>query len=83
MQPCVHDGAGMVQTGIVRGDEFNREGDTIEFDVTVLVFDSGAGFLMWIDDLSVDGPPRTTRDFSSVTTSFTSSDGSRTGQLTK
>jgi hypothetical protein len=77
--PSVYEGANYV----VRGDEFNREGDTIGFDVTELVFDGGAGFLEWIDDLSVDGPPGTRRDFSTVTGSSTSADGSRTGHPMK
>src|SRR5437870_1128914 len=40
---------------LARGDEFNREEDTIDFDViTELVFADRAGFLTWITDLSVD-----------------------------
>jgi hypothetical protein len=38
---------------ILRGDEFNREAETIDFDViTELVFPNRAGFLAWIRDLS-------------------------------
>lgn len=40
---------------LVRGDEFNREEDTIDFDVvTELVFSERAGFLEWVEKLSVD-----------------------------
>ena len=38
-----------------RGDEFNREEDTIDFDVvTELVFPDRAGFIAWIEKLSVE-----------------------------
>jgi uncharacterized protein (TIGR02118 family) len=40
---------------LVRGDDLNREHDSIEFDVvTELVFADRAGFLDWIRRLSVD-----------------------------
>ena len=40
---------------LVRGDEFNREDEGIEFDViTELVFSDRAGFVKWIEALSVD-----------------------------
>jgi uncharacterized protein (TIGR02118 family) len=40
---------------LVRGDEFNREEDTIDFDViTELVFPDRAAFVDWIEKLSVD-----------------------------
>jgi uncharacterized protein (TIGR02118 family) len=40
---------------LVRGDEFNREEDTIDFDViTELVFPDRAGFIEWVERLSVD-----------------------------
>jgi uncharacterized protein (TIGR02118 family) len=40
---------------LVRGDEFNREEDTIDFDViTELVFADRAGFIEWVETLSVD-----------------------------
>ena len=40
---------------IVRGDEFNREGATIDFDVvTELVFPDRAAFVAWIEKLSVE-----------------------------
>ena len=40
---------------LVRGDEFNREDDGIDFDVvTELVFPDRAGFVAWIGDLSVE-----------------------------
>jgi EthD domain len=40
---------------LVRGDEFNREDDAIDFDVvTELVFSDRSGFIQWIEDLSVD-----------------------------
>lgn len=39
---------------LLRGDEFNREDDTIDFDViTELVFPDRAGFVNWIEKLSV------------------------------
>jgi hypothetical protein len=38
-----------------RGDEFNREHKTIDFDViTELIFADRTGFVRWIDELSVD-----------------------------
>ena len=40
---------------LVRGDEFNREDETIDFDViTELVFADRTGFIKWIEELSVD-----------------------------
>lgn len=40
---------------LVRGDEFNREEDTIDFDVvTELVFPDRAGFVEWVEKLSVE-----------------------------
>jgi uncharacterized protein (TIGR02118 family) len=40
---------------LVRGDEFNREEDTIDFDVvTELVFSDRAGFVEWVEKLSVE-----------------------------
>ena len=40
---------------VVRGDEFNREDDTIDFDVvTELVFPDRDAFVAWIEKLSVD-----------------------------
>ena len=40
---------------LVRGDEFNREEDTIDFDVmTELVFHDRAGFVEWVERLSVE-----------------------------
>jgi uncharacterized protein (TIGR02118 family) len=40
---------------VVRGDEFNREEDTIDFDViTELVFADRAGFVEWVERLSVE-----------------------------
>jgi len=40
---------------LVRGDEFNREDDTIDFDViTELVFADRAGFIDWVETLSVE-----------------------------
>jgi uncharacterized protein (TIGR02118 family) len=40
---------------LVRGDEFNREDDTIDFDViTELVFPNRTGFVTWIEKLSVE-----------------------------
>jgi uncharacterized protein (TIGR02118 family) len=40
---------------LVRGDEFNREEDTIDFDViTELVFADRAGFTEWVETLSVE-----------------------------
>ena len=40
---------------LVRGDEFNREDEAIDFDViTELVFSERAGFVKWIEELSVD-----------------------------
>ena len=40
---------------LVRGDEFNREEDTIDFDViTELVFPDRAAFVDWIEKLSVE-----------------------------
>jgi EthD domain len=40
---------------LVRGDEFNREDDTTDFDVvTELVFFDRDGFVAWIEDLSVE-----------------------------
>ena len=40
---------------LVRGDEFNREADTIDFDViTELVFPDRAAFLAWIQHLGVE-----------------------------
>jgi uncharacterized protein (TIGR02118 family) len=40
---------------LVRGDEFNREDDGIDFDViTELVFPDRAAFVNWIEDLSVE-----------------------------
>jgi hypothetical protein len=40
---------------LVRGDEFNREEDTIDFDViTELVFPDRAAFLAWIQHLGVE-----------------------------
>jgi hypothetical protein len=39
---------------LVRGDEFNRESDTIDFDVvTELVFPARDAFVAWIEKLSV------------------------------
>ena len=39
----------------VRGDEFNREDDTIDFDaVTELVFPDRQAFVAWIETLSVE-----------------------------
>ena len=39
----------------MRGDEFNREDDTIDFYIiTELVFPDRSGFIKWIEDLSVD-----------------------------
>jgi hypothetical protein len=41
---------------LVRGDEFNREEETIDFDViTELVFPDRAAFVDWIEKLSVEG----------------------------
>ncbi len=38
---------------LVRGDEFNREDEAIDFDViTELVFSGRAGFVKWIEELS-------------------------------
>ncbi len=40
---------------LVRGDEFNREDDTIDFDVvTELIFPDRDGFVGWIEKLSVE-----------------------------
>ena len=40
---------------LTRGDEFNREADSIDFDViTELVFADRAGFVEWVEKLSVD-----------------------------
>src|SRR6266576_2816700 len=40
---------------LVRGDEFNREDDTIDFDVvTELVFPDRPAFVAWIEKLSVE-----------------------------
>ena len=40
---------------LVRGDELNREEDTIDFDViTELVFPDRAGFVEWVAKLSVE-----------------------------
>ncbi len=40
---------------VVRGDELNREDDTIDFDViTELAFADRDAFLAWIDNLSVE-----------------------------
>jgi uncharacterized protein (TIGR02118 family) len=40
---------------LVRGNEFNREEDTIDFDViTELVFAEQAGFIEWLETLSVE-----------------------------
>jgi uncharacterized protein (TIGR02118 family) len=40
---------------LVRGDEFNREEDTIDFDVmTEIVFPDRAGFIEWVEKLSVE-----------------------------
>ena len=40
---------------LVRGDEFNREDEAIDFDViTELVFSDRAGFVKWIEELSVE-----------------------------
>jgi EthD domain-containing protein len=40
---------------LVRGDDFNREDDAIDFDVvTELVFVDRSAFLDWIQKLSVD-----------------------------
>jgi len=40
---------------LVRGDEFNREDDTIDFDVvTELVFPDRDAFVAWIEKLSVE-----------------------------
>jgi uncharacterized protein (TIGR02118 family) len=40
---------------LVRGDEFNREDDTIDFDVvTELVFPDRDAFVSWIEKLSVE-----------------------------
>ncbi len=40
---------------LVRGDEFNREEDTIDFDVvTELIFPDRAGFIEWVEKLSVE-----------------------------
>jgi uncharacterized protein (TIGR02118 family) len=40
---------------VTRGDEFNREEATIDFDViTELVFDDRDGFVTWVTDLGVD-----------------------------
>ena len=40
---------------LVWGDEFNREDDAIDFDVvTELVFSERAGFLEWVEKLSVE-----------------------------
>jgi hypothetical protein len=40
---------------LVRGDEFNAEDDAIDFDiVTELVFSERAGFVQWMQDLSVE-----------------------------
>jgi hypothetical protein len=39
----------------MRGDDFNREEDTIDFDVmTELVFPHRAGFVEWVERLSVE-----------------------------
>jgi uncharacterized protein (TIGR02118 family) len=40
---------------VVHGDEFNREDEALDFDVvTELVFPDRAGFVAWIEALSVD-----------------------------
>ena len=40
---------------LIRGDEFNREEETIDFDViTELVFHDRAGFSEWVEKLSVE-----------------------------
>jgi uncharacterized protein (TIGR02118 family) len=40
---------------LVRGGELNREEDTIDFDViTELVFPDRAGFVEWVEKLSVE-----------------------------
>jgi uncharacterized protein (TIGR02118 family) len=40
---------------VVRGDEFNREEDTIDFDVvTELVFADRAGFVEWVEALGAE-----------------------------
>jgi EthD domain len=40
---------------VVRGDELNREGDSIAFDViTELVFPDRAAFTAWTDNLAVE-----------------------------
>ena len=40
---------------LIRDDEFNREDDTIDFDVvTELVFPDRATFVDWIDNLAVE-----------------------------
>jgi uncharacterized protein (TIGR02118 family) len=40
---------------LARGDEFNREGDSIDFDVvTELVFSDRETFVAWIEKLSVE-----------------------------
>jgi hypothetical protein len=40
---------------LVRGDEFNREDNAIDFDVvTELVFSDRDGFVAWIENLSVE-----------------------------
>lgn len=39
---------------LVRGDEFNREGEGVDFDVvTELAFEDREGFVAWIEKLSV------------------------------
>jgi uncharacterized protein (TIGR02118 family) len=40
---------------LVRGDEFNREDDTVDFDVvTELVFPDRAAFVAWMEKLAVE-----------------------------
>lgn len=40
---------------LVRGDDFNREDDVIDFDViTELVFSDRAGFVEWVEKLGVE-----------------------------
>jgi uncharacterized protein (TIGR02118 family) len=40
---------------LIRGDEFNREADAIDFDViTELAFPDRAAFVEWIEKLSVE-----------------------------
>jgi hypothetical protein len=49
---------------LVRGDEFNREDDGIDFDVvTELVFDDRDGFVAWIENLSVEAIGRDEETF--------------------